>query len=109
MASRPSSPGRRDSWRRSSLKAMERDVGIEGYLTSTPGVGGTTKASADDFIVEEGSSPPPKSADGPFTIATIRVRNWETNRLVREIARTLHINRRRSGVGGARSNRGLTT
>src|SRR3989475_6138048 len=109
MASRPSSPGRRDSWRRSSPKAMERDVGIEGYLTSTPGVGGTTKASADDFIVEEVSSPPPKSAAGPFTIATIRVRNWETNRLVREFARTLHISRRRIGFGGTKDKRALTT
>src|SRR2546428_9533077 len=88
---------------------MERDVGIEGYLTSTPGVGGTTKASADDSIVEEVSSPPPKSADGPFTIATIRVRNWETNRLVREFARTLHISRRRIGFGGTKDKRALTT
>src|SRR3989475_6350109 len=88
---------------------MERDVGIEGYLTSTPGVGGTTKASADDFIVEEVSSPPPKSADGPYAIATIRVRNWETNRLVREFARTLHISRRRIGFGGTKDKRALTT
>src|SRR2546428_4705662 len=109
MASRPSSPGRRDSWRRSSLKAMERDVGIEGYLTSTPGVGGTTKASADDFIVEEVSSPPPKSAGGPYAIATIRVRNWETNRLVREFARALHISRPRIGFAGTKDKRALTT
>src|SRR5213594_2857315 len=109
MASRPSSPGRRDSWRRSSFKAMERDVGIEGYLTSTPGVGGTTKASADDFIVEEVSSPPPKSAGGPYAIATLRVRNWETNRLVRELARALHISRRRIGFAGTKDKRALTT
>src|SRR3989454_4808615 len=109
MASRPSSPGRRDSWRRSSPKAMERDVGIEGYLTSTPGVGGTTKASADDFIVEEVSSPPPKSAGGPYAIATIRVLNWETNRLVREFARSLHISRRRIGFAGTKDKRALTT
>src|SRR2546422_5415812 len=109
MASRPSSPGRRDSWRRSSPKAMERDVGIEGYLTSTPGVGGTTEASADDFIVEEVSSPPPKSAGGPYAIATIRVRNWETNRLVREFARALHISRRRIGFAGTKDKRALTT
>src|SRR2546425_11765183 len=107
MASRPSSPGRKDSWRRSSHKPMERDVGIEGYLTSTPGVGGTTKASADDFVVEEVSSPPPKSADGRYAIATIRVRNWETNRLVREFARTLHISRRRIGFAGTKDNRAL--
>ena len=88
---------------------MERDVGIEGYLTSTPGVGGTTKASADDFVVEEVSSPPPKSAGGRYAIATIRVRNWETNRLVREFARTLHISRRRIGFAGTKDKRALTS
>src|SRR2546428_5143200 len=109
MASRPSSPGRRDSWRRSPPKPMERDAGIEGYLTSTPGVGGTTKPSADDLKVEEVRCAPPKSAGGPYAIATIRVRNWETNRLVREFARTLHISRRRIGFGGTKDKRALTT
>ncbi|MCI4371477.1 MAG: tRNA pseudouridine(13) synthase TruD, partial [Thermoplasmata archaeon] len=32
---------------------MERDVGIVGYLTSTPGVGGTIKSAPEDFVVEE--------------------------------------------------------
>jgi tRNA pseudouridine13 synthase len=88
---------------------MERDVGIEGYLTSTPGVGGTTKASAEDFVVEEVSLPPPKSAEGRYTIATVRVRNWETNRLVRELARALHVSRRRIGFAGTKDKRALTT
>jgi tRNA pseudouridine13 synthase len=88
---------------------MELDVGIEGYLTSTPGLGGTLKASSGDFVVEELSSPPPTSADGPYTVATIRVRNWETNRLIREIARALHISRRRIGFAGTKDKRALTT
>ncbi len=88
---------------------MERDVGIEGYLTSTPGVGGTTKALAEDFVVEEVSSPPPKSVDGPYAIATVRVRNWETNRLVRELARAFRISRRRIGFAGTKDKRALTT
>jgi tRNA pseudouridine13 synthase len=87
---------------------MERDVGIEGYLTSTPGLGGTLKATADDFVVEEISSPPP-AIDGPYTIAALRVRNWETNRLVRELARALHISRRRIGFAGTKDKRALTT
>ena len=32
---------------------MERDLGIEGYLTTSPGVGGVLKASAEDFVVDE--------------------------------------------------------
>src|SRR5438105_13146017 len=88
---------------------MERDVGIVGYLTSTPGVGGTLKDAPEDFVVEEISSPPPPSAEGRFTVATIRVRNWETNRLVRELARALHGSRRRIGFAGTQDKHGGTT
>src|SRR5213593_4348623 len=88
---------------------MERDVGIEGYLTSTPGLGGTLKATAEDFVVEEISSPPATAVDGRYTIASLRVRNWETNRLVRELARALHISRRRIGFAGTKDKRALTT
>ena len=88
---------------------MERDVGIEGYLTSTPGLGGTIKASADDFVVDEISSPPPPAIDGRYTVVALRVRNWETNRLVRELARALHISRRRIGFAGTKDKRALTT
>ena len=79
---------------------MERDLGIEGYLTTTPGVGGILKTSADDFVVEEVSSPPPPHPDGRYAIATVRVRDWETNRLVRQLAKSLHISRRRIGFAG---------
>lgn len=88
---------------------MERGVGIEGYLTSTPGIGGTIKARAGDFVVEEISAPPSTAAEGATTIATIRVQNWETNRLVRELARNLHISRRRIGFAGTKDKRALTT
>ena len=88
---------------------MERDVGIDGYLTSTPGLGGTIKASADDFVVDEISSPPTPAIDGRYTIVALRVRNWETNRLVRELARALHISRRRIGFAGTKDKRALTT
>src|SRR6266571_1793999 len=88
---------------------MERDVGIEGYLTSTAGVGGILKETADDFAVEEVSSPPPTVADGRVAIAALRLRNWETNRLVRQLARTLHISRRRIGFAGTKDKRAITT
>src|SRR2546430_17225990 len=88
---------------------MERDVGIVGYLTSTPGVGGTLKDAPEDFVVEEISSPPPPSAEGRFTVATIRVRNWETNRLVRELAPALHVSRRRIGFGGTKAKQPVPT
>ncbi len=88
---------------------MERDLGIEGYLTTTPGVGGVLKASAEDFVVDEVSSPPPPAPDGRYAIATVRVREWETNRLVRQLAKSLHISRRRIGFAGTKDKRAITT
>jgi tRNA pseudouridine13 synthase len=88
---------------------MDRDVGIIGYGTSTDGVGGILKSVPEDFVVEEISSPPPGSETGRYAIATIRVRNWETNRLVRELARALGISRRRIGFAGTKDKRAVTT
>src|SRR3989304_9044594 len=88
---------------------MELEVGIEGYLTSSPGVGGTIKASPEDFVVEEISTEPPASDEGLYTVASIRVRDWETNRLVRQLARRLRISRRRIGFAGTKDKRAVTT
>lgn len=88
---------------------MEPDLGIEGYLTTTPGVGGTLKVSAEDFVVEEVSSPPEPDPQGRYTAATLRVREWETNRLVRQLAKSLHISRRRIGFAGTKDKRAVTT
>src|SRR2546427_5229088 len=88
---------------------MERDVGIVGYLTSTPGVGGTIKSAPEDFVVEEISSPPAVSPEGRYAIAQVRVRNWETNRLVRAMARALHISRKRIGDARTKDKHAATT
>ncbi len=88
---------------------METDLGIRGYLTTSPGVGGVLKTTAEDFVVEEVSLDLPQIPDGDFTIARVRVREWETNRLVRQLARSLHISRRRIGFAGTKDKRALTT
>jgi tRNA pseudouridine13 synthase len=87
----------------------EAEVGIQGYLTTTPGVGGRIKASPEDFVVEERSLPPRRAAEGPYTVAVVRVRNWETNRLVREMARRLRISRKRIAFAGTKDKRAVTT
>ena len=88
---------------------MEREIGIEGYLTTTEGVGGILKSTAEDFIVEEISEPPERSDDGRFAVASLRVTNWETNRLVRQLAKALHVSRRRIGYAGTKDKRARTT
>ncbi len=88
---------------------MEPAIGIDGYLTATEGVGGTIKASPADFVVEELSAPPSPAIEGRYTIATLRVRNWETNHLVRQLARSLRISRERIGFAGTKDKKAVTT
>jgi len=88
---------------------MEKDVGIEVYLTATEGLGGRIKAAPEDFIVEEMPSFPPREESGTLTVAWIRTRNWETNRLVRMMSRELRISRKRIRFAGTKDKRAITT
>jgi tRNA pseudouridine13 synthase len=88
---------------------VERTVGIDGYATTTPGIGGRIKAEPADFVVEEVSSPPPRVEGGPITAALVRTTNWETNRLVREMARRLAVSRKRIAFAGTKDKRAVTT
>ena len=86
----------------------EADIGMRYYLSPTGGTGGRLKASAQDFIVKEISNRPPEK-DGKFTIADVTSTNWETNRLVRLLARSLYISREKIGFAGTKDKRAVTT
>lgn len=92
-----------------SVRDVEVVIGIVGYGTTTPGIGGRIKVEAEDFVVEEVSSPPPKVEGGRYTVAVLRSRNWETNRLVREMARRLAVSRKRISFAGTKDKRAVTT
>ncbi len=89
--------------------AMEERVGISGYLTSTPAIGGRIKAAVEDFVVEEVPLELPASDQGRFLLVRVTSRNWETNRLVRELSRRLGISRRRIHFAGTKDKRAITT
>src|SRR2546430_17716320 len=84
-------------------------VGTSRYFTSAPGLGGRIKASAEDFVVDEGSVDLPRSETRQYAAARLRTRNWETNRLVRELARHLRISPERIAVAGAKDRRAGAT
>ena len=84
-------------------------VGISQYATSAPGLGGRIKASAEDFVVDEVSVELPRSETGQYTAARLWTKNWETNRLVRELARHLRISRKRIAFAGTKDRRAVTT
>lgn len=86
----------------------ERQVGIEVFYTDSEPLGGKLKIEPEDFVVEERSLPPPPS-DGEHLIMKIAARNWETNRLVRHLARALRVSRKRIGFAGMKDKRAVTT
>src|SRR5207245_5226451 len=58
---------------------------------------------------DEGSVDLPRSETGRHTAARLRTKNWETNRLVRELARHLRISRKRIAFAGTKDRRAVTT
>jgi len=79
------------------------------YLTGSEGIGGSIKNEAEDFIVDEIPLLPAVHDGGRFLICKVTSRNWETNRLIREISRRLQISRKRIGFAGTKDKRGVTS
>ncbi len=92
-----------------SVPTGEEVVGLLGFLTGTPGIGGRLRTEVEDFIVVEDSLPPPEVPGGKFTAVTIRLHNWETNRFVRQMSRKLGISSRRVRFAGVKDKRAVTT
>ena len=86
----------------------EANIGMRYYLSPTDGTGGRLKTTAQDFIVKEISNRPPEK-EGRFTIVDVTSTNWETNRLVRLLARSMNISRERIGFAGTKDKRAVTT
>ncbi len=87
----------------------EADIGMRCYLCPAEGTGGHLKTLPEDFVVTEISDPPRAKENGDFAIATVVTRNWETNRLVRILARSMGMSRERIGFAGTKDKRAVTT
>jgi tRNA pseudouridine13 synthase len=88
---------------------MEWVAGIRAHLTATPGIGGRLKAFPEDFVVQEIPGELEPAEEGRYTVATVTARNWESNRLVREMARRLGVSRKRIRFAGTKDKRAVTT
>ena len=88
---------------------FEKKIGIEVYLTDTKGLGGKLKETAQDFIVDEISIEPKRFDAARYVIARVRSVNWETNKLIRELARNLRVSRNNIGFAGTKDKRAVTT
>ena len=87
----------------------ESDIGMCYYLTDIEGTGGRIKKEPEDFIVNEISKHPEEHIGGRYIIANVTTRNWETNRLVRMLSRSMSISRERIGFAGTKDKRAVTT
>ena len=90
-------------------RTAEADIGMRRYLCDSDGTGGHLKTEPEDFVVREISDPPRRKEGGEYAIATVTSRNWETNRLVRIMSRSLGMSRTRIGFAGTKDKRAVTT
>ncbi|MFO7677081.1 MAG: tRNA pseudouridine(13) synthase TruD [Thermoplasmatota archaeon] len=88
---------------------FEQYIGIDNFLTNQPGIGGTLRHNVKDFIVNEVFLYPKQDDTGCFVIAEITAMNWETHRLVKSLAKQLHISQKRIGFAGTKDKRALST
>ena len=89
--------------------ALERELGMQYYATSTLGIGGTLRTAPEDFIVDEIPLAGKGGTTGPYLICRLTKTNWELQHAVKEIARRLNISHRRIGWAGTKDRNARTT
>ncbi|MGC8662804.1 MAG: tRNA pseudouridine(13) synthase TruD [Thermoplasmata archaeon] len=87
----------------------ENFIGIETYLTKSQGIGGKLKKEVDDFIVEEIPIELERKSKGKNLILKIRLKNWETNRFVISLSKSLKVGRNAITFAGTKDKRAITT
>ncbi len=85
-----------------------REIGIYSYLSSSPGIGGKLRKNVDDFFVEEIPVEIPKKKDGKNLCIRVKLRNWETNRFVKILSKSLGISRKRIRFTGMKDKRAVS-
>ncbi len=82
---------------------IEERVGIEGYISKTPGIGGRIKESAEDFYVEEIIDLEKfKEKEGRNLLIRVKKKNWETLNFARVLSNVLGISQKRVGYSGTK-------
>lgn len=87
---------------------LEKQIGIETYLTQNQGIGGVIRQQIEDFQVEELTNRA-EGTDGKYLIAELSKQDWDTHHLITELSRRLQISRKRIGWAGTKDKRAITT
>ena len=106
-----------------AVPELEREMGIEVYLTSGSGIGGLIRRAVEDFVVEEtladGSratvkETPVKAALNAsaerqrFLLCVLVKRNWDTFIALKNVARALGVDQARIQIAGIKDAKALT-
>jgi tRNA pseudouridine13 synthase len=78
------------------------------YITDSPGCGGIIKSCAEDFQVTEVFEELGYEG-GRYLVLDVEKTNWDTHRLIREMARKLRISQKRFGWAGTKDKKAITT
>ncbi|WP_435067370.1 tRNA pseudouridine(13) synthase TruD [Haloplanus sp. C73] len=94
--------------------ALERQVGIDHYVSDGPGVGGRLRADPADFRVRELEilDPEPLDADvGSYPVLLVRatLTGWDTNDFAGALSDAMGISRERVSWAGTKDKRAVTT
>ena len=93
---------------------LERQVGIDYYVSDGPGVGGRLRADPADFRVREieAVEPEPLDADAgayPHLLVRATLTDWDTNDFAGALSSALGISRERVSWAGTKDKRAVTT
>ena len=86
---------------------LDRILGMEQFITTTPGVGGKLRILVEDFIVEERFEPC-NDGEGEYVHFILEKYNWDTIRAITQLSRVLRVSLKRFGYAGTKDKRALT-
>lgn len=91
-----------------SASDRDRSLGMDYYITDSPGCGGVIKSCAEDFQVSEVFEELGYEG-GRYLVLDVEKTNWDTHHLVHEMARMLRISQKRFGWAGTKDKRAVTS
>ena len=92
----------------SGQDTVAKAIGLSRFASIGEGIGGMLKARVADFRVEEEIKSISLDPKGRFTVARISLTNWETNRFINRLAKTLRMSRDRIWFAGTKDKRAIT-
>lgn len=87
---------------------QDRALGMEYYITDSPGCGGILRSSSEDFVVEEVYEDLSYEG-GRYLVLEVEKKDWDTHHLIREMSRQLRISQKRFGWAGTKDKRAVTS